>query len=95
MIRLMQIEKYGPKSEKLNDAQLELLNLEPGVHAGEIETEALQTITYQRKARNPKPGRQELPEHLARIEEIIACAPERCRCGQCGKENRVIGYERS
>jgi transposase len=95
MIRLMRIGKYGPKSEKLNDAQLELLNLEPGVHAGEIETEALQTITYQRKAPNPRPGRQELPEHLARIEEIIACAPEQCRCGQCGKETRVIGYERS
>lgn len=93
IIRLMRIEKYGPKSEKLNDAQLELLDLEPGVHAAEIEKEALQTITYQRKARNPRPGRQELPEHLPRIEEIVACAPEQCRCGACGKETGVIGYD--
>ena len=32
MIRLMRIQKYGPKSEKLNDAQLELLEGEPGVY---------------------------------------------------------------
>ena len=58
MIRLMRIEKYGPKSEKLNDAQLELLDLEPGVHAAEIEKEAEQQITCTRKKkRNPKPGR--------------------------------------
>jgi transposase len=95
MIRLMRIEKYGPKSEKLNDAQLELLYLEPGVHAAEIEEEASQTITYQRKARNPKPGRQELAEHLERVEEIIACAPEQCRCGRCGQETGVIGYDSS
>lgn len=95
IIRLMRIEKYGPKSEKLNDAQLELLDLEPGVHAAEIEKEASQTITYQRKARNPKPGRQELPEHLQRIEEIIVCAPEQCRCGHCGQETGVIGYDSS
>ena len=29
-LRLVQIEKYGPGSEKLSDAQLELLELEPG-----------------------------------------------------------------
>jgi transposase len=29
------------------------------------------------------------------VEKIIACVPEQCICGQCGKENRVIGYERT
>jgi hypothetical protein len=29
-LRLQQIQKYGPSSEKLNSAQLELLELEPG-----------------------------------------------------------------
>ena len=29
-LRLIRIEKYGPGSEKLSDAQLELLELEPG-----------------------------------------------------------------
>jgi transposase len=32
---------------------------------------------------------------LARIEKIIACTPEQCVCGNCGKENSVIGYEKS
>jgi hypothetical protein len=30
-LRLQRIEKYGPGSEKLSDAQLALLELEPGV----------------------------------------------------------------
>jgi hypothetical protein len=29
-LRLERIRKYGPGSEKLNDAQLQLLDLEPG-----------------------------------------------------------------
>ena len=29
-LRLQRIEKYGPTSEKLSDAQLDLLDLEPG-----------------------------------------------------------------
>lgn len=96
MIRLMRIEKYGPKSEKLNDAQLELLDLEPGVHAAEIEKEAEQQITCTpKKKRNPKPGRQSLPEHLPRVEEIVACAPEQSACASCGKETHTIGYDTS
>jgi hypothetical protein len=33
-LRLVRIAKYGPGSEKLSDAQLELLELEPGVSSG-------------------------------------------------------------
>ena len=40
MIRLMRLKKYGPKSEKLSDEQLGLLELEPGVHALEVASEA-------------------------------------------------------
>ena len=39
-LRLVQIEKYGPGSEKLSDAQLELLELEPGVSTSEVEAES-------------------------------------------------------
>ena len=38
--RLVRIEKYGPGSEKLSDAQLELLELEPGVSSAEVEAES-------------------------------------------------------
>jgi transposase len=47
------------------------------------------------KGAKKHPGRQELPAHLPRIEKIIACTPEQCVCGNCGKENSVIGYEQS
>ena len=39
-LRLVRIEKYGPGSEKLSDAQLELLELEPGVSSAEVEAES-------------------------------------------------------
>ena len=39
-LRLEMIRKYGPKSEKLSDAQLQLLELEPGVSAEEVEGES-------------------------------------------------------
>jgi len=39
-LRLERIEKYGPAAERLSDAQLELLELEPGVNAAEVEAEA-------------------------------------------------------
>ena len=45
------------------------------------------------KGAKKHPGRQELPAHLPRIEKIIACTPKQCVCGNCGKENSVIGYE--
>jgi hypothetical protein len=32
---------------------------------------------------------------VPRIEKIIACTAEQCVCGNCGKENSVIGYEKS
>jgi transposase len=46
-VRLIQFEKYGPGSEKLSDAQLELLELEPGVNevesSGRERTSAIKT----------------------------------------------------
>jgi len=34
-----------------------------------------------------------LPAELPRTEQIIACTPEQCVCGNCGKETTLIGYE--
>jgi len=39
-LRLELIRKYGPKSEKLSDNQLQLLDLEPGVSTEEVEAES-------------------------------------------------------
>ena len=94
-LRLLRIEKYGPGSEKLSDAQLELLELEPGVSGAEVEAETQreQLELPLKKAPRKHPGRQELPAELPRVEQIVACTPQQCVCGQCGKETVVIGYE--
>lgn len=104
-LRLHLMQKYGPKSETLNDAQLQLLELEPGVSAAEVEAESkreplapatLSATSVTVISKNRKhPGRQELPSDLPRVERTIACAPEQCVCQACGKDTAVIGYEQS
>jgi transposase len=99
-LRKRRIEKYGSKSDKLPSAQLELLELEPGVSSAEVEAEAerepLEQIQQQnRKKRRPHPGRQKLPADLPRVERIVACTAEQCFCQSCGKETTVIGYDES
>jgi len=97
------IRKYGAKSEKLSDNQLQLLDLEPGVSAKEVEAEsqreplpAASPATTTKKNKSGKhPGRQELPANLPRVERIVTCAPEQCVCESCGKDKAVIGYEQS
>ena len=107
-LRAERVARYGKRSEKLSDLQFQLLDLEPGVSSDEIEREAASgplpecpesteenpTPTQkQQRARRNHPGRNELPAHLERIERIIACTPEQCTCGKCGKETRLFGYE--
>ncbi len=99
-LRLRRIAKYGPGSEKLSNLQLELLEEEPGVSTEEVATEsereALPSAADEKKRkRRPHPGRQTLPAELPRVERVIACTPEQCTCGGCGKEATVIGYEQS
>jgi transposase len=97
-LRLLRINKYGPASERLSDAQLELLELEPGVSAAEVVAEGQrEPLSAPRPAKpaRPHPGRQQLPPELPRVERLIACTPEQCVCGQCGRPTTVIGYEQS
>lgn len=102
-LRLEMIRKYGAKSEKLSDNQLQLLDLEPGVSAKEVEAEsqreplpAASPATTTTKTESGKhPGRQELPANLPRVERIVTCVPEQCVCESCGKDKAVIGYEQS
>ena len=94
--RLDLLEKYGPSAETLSDEQLELLELEPGVATAEIEAESQRAqLSLPLKA---GPGTQTSPSaatasRAAREEQVIACTPDQCVCGKCGKETAVIGYE--
>ena len=104
-LRQMLIKKYGASSETLSNAQLELLELEPGVSGDEVEAESAREAlppappedseAPDRKPRSKHPGRQTLPAHLPRVERIVACTPEQCSCVGCGAETTVIGYEES
>lgn len=97
-LRLQRIKKYGPGSEKLSSAQLELLDLEPGVSNVEVQAESerepLPAVAKSKRNRK-HPGRQELPAALPRVERVIACAPEQCTCQACGQPTVVIGYDLS
>jgi transposase len=97
LLRLARIAKYGPGSEQLSDEQLELLELEPGVRAEEVQAES-EKAQLQLPLRSPRKeghGRGNLPAHLPRVEQIIVCTEEECVCGSCGRQKVVIGYESS
>lgn len=97
-LRKKRIEKYGPKSDALSSAQLELLELEPGVSSAEVDREArrepLEAVKT-KKRRKAHPGRQQLPAELPRVETTMACTAEQCVCPRCGQETSVIGYDES
>jgi len=97
-LRLELIAKYGPASEKLNDAQLELLELEPGVSSVEVQAESERETEAGSSGKPPKrkhPGRQQLPAELPRRERILPCTPDQCTCRACGQQTIVIGYDHS
>lgn len=99
-IRLVNIKRFGPRGEKLSALQGVLLLEEPSVMAEEVQREAElpqaqkdQPVPRAKQPRPNHPGRERLPEHLERREQIIPCGPEDCTCCKCGGERPVIGYE--
>ena len=99
-LRAERIKKYGPKSDTLPSAQLELLEAEPGVSSAEVEQEAerepVEPIQQQNvKRRKKHPGRQSLRPDLPRVERVIGCTPKQLVCTGCGQERAIIGYDDS
>ncbi len=95
-LRQQRMKLLGPRSETLSDLQLELLaEEEPGVSRQEVEAEANREPLAEAPPRTRKthPGRQRLPEHLPRVEEVIPCAERHCQA--CGGETTLIGYDES
>ena len=70
-IRLLLLSKYGAKSEKLSDAQLNLLEAEPGVSREEVASEAAQPKREKLLKPRAAHGRAPLPAHLPRVEETV------------------------
>ena len=61
--------------------------------AAEVEAESRRepVAPQPRHRAKPHPGRQTLPDHLPRIEQIIPCSDP--NCPQCGAQTAVIGYD--
>lgn len=102
MIRLMNLRRFGPRSEQLSDRQMQLLAKEPSVTTEEVAQEA-KLATTQPESRQPRtakrdrkhPGRVDLPPHLERRIEVIPVPAEECQCPRCRHELPVIGFEES
>lgn len=95
-LRQERIKLLGPRSETLSDLQLNLLlNEEPGVAREEVEGEANRERIEKAppRIRQRNPGRNPLPAHLPRLEEVVPCPS--LHCNQCGAETTVIGYDES
>ena len=82
-IKLLNLQRFGPKGEKLSKAQMPLLLQEISLCVGEVDTEAERPeaqkqnpLPQARKPRPNHPGREKLPAHLERREEVIPCCPE-------------------
>ena len=93
MLRLERLKKYGPKSEKLSQEQVELLEFEPGVHVQEVEKESGVSSGRKKLLKREHAGRNALPDHLPRREEIITVEGEERLCVCCGEERCRIGYQ--
>ena len=67
---------------------------DPEASTQEEGEEGAETKTAPKKRYGkPHPGRGGLPAHLPRVERVLECTPEECRCGQCGKEKNLIGWD--
>jgi transposase len=95
-LRKQRILMLGPQSETLSNLQLELLaDEEPGVTTEEVDAESRRgpVAKIPPRERKPHPGRERLPENLPRVEKVIHCQEQTCRC--CGRQTTVIGYDES
>ena len=85
---------YGPRSEKFDPRQLLLFGQQienASLDAANIEDEANEKLLTRRVTNRNKHGRQQLPEHLERIEIEHDLAEK--ACPTCGHARHRIGQE--
>ena len=109
-LRLERIKRFGKQSEKLSDLQLELLSGEPGVSSeemlGEVERGPLpEQSADDAESKSPTAKQQSARRSSSRPQRVARASgasgknhplrPRAMHLRQCGKENKVIGYERT
>src|SRR3954471_10556147 len=95
LLRQLQRLQFGPRSEKLDPDQLNLAleDVEQAIAETEAQQEKADPALKRARAETRQAGRASLPEHLPRVEVIIA--PEDTACPCCGNAMQVIGEDRS
>ena len=95
LIRQLQRLQFGRRSEKLDPDQLNLAleDVEQAIAETEAEQEKADPALKRARAETRRAGRASLPEHLPRVEIVIA--PDNTACPCCGGAMQVIGEDRS
>src|SRR3954466_12198659 len=96
LIRQLQRLRFGRRSEKLDPDQLNLAleDIEQAIaETTEAEQEKADPALKRARTETRQAGRASLPEHLPRVEVVIA--PEDTDCPCCGSAMQGIGEERS
>src|SRR4051812_31802336 len=95
LIRQLQRLQFGRRSEKLDPDQLALAleDVEQAIAETEAHQEKADPAVKRARAGTRRAGRGSLPEHLPRVEIVIA--PEDTACPCCGGAIQGIGGKRS
>src|SRR4051794_40966205 len=94
LIRQLQRLRFGRRSEKLDPDQLALAleDVEQAIAETEAEQEKTDPALKRARAEMRRAGRGSLPEHLPRVEVVIA--PEDTACPCCGGALQALGGDR-
>src|SRR4051794_33962884 len=93
LIRQLQRLQFGRRSEKLDPDQLALAleDVEQTIAETEAEQEKADPAFKRARSAPRRAGRGALPEHLPRVEIVIA--PENTACACCGGAMQMIGED--
>jgi transposase len=95
LIQRLLRHRYGPRSEKLDLDQLQLVleDAEQSAAEGDAAAEAAASLERRRRTQPAQRNRGALPAHLPRYEVVIDIEHKDCPC--CGGALHVIGDDRS
>lgn len=91
IITAFQRHRFGARSEKLDDAQFELVLEELDAALSRVQAGLDAAAKRSGGARPRKANRGSLPTHLERIEQVVDVADKTCAC--CGGALHVIGED--
>lgn len=84
--------RFGPRSEKLDDDQFELVMEDLSIAIAKVEAKLDATRTPAARAeKQRRANRGSLPAHLTRVEQVIDIDHKACTC--CGGELHTIGED--